>query len=51
MGAIEVPAANNINPKVAIQCEFELLCFKQTLERIDILVFQTANFGKPRHVV
>gem|GEM_PF-6369761 len=36
---------NSTYPKVAGQCEYEHLCFKQTLVRIDSLVFQTATFG------
>ena len=36
---------NSTYPKVAGQCEYEHWCFKQTLVRIDSLVFQTATFG------
>ncbi len=39
------PAGNSTYPKVAGQCKYEHLCFKQTLVRIDSLVFQIATFG------
>ncbi len=38
-------ATNSTYPKVAGHCEYEHLCFKQTLVGIDSLVFQTATFG------
>jgi hypothetical protein len=37
--------ANSTYPKVAGSCEYEHLCFKITLVRLDSLVFQTATFG------
>jgi hypothetical protein len=38
-------ANNSSYSKVAGQCEYEHLCFKKTLVRIDILLFQIATFG------
>lgn len=43
--------ANSAYPKVAAQCKFEHLFFKQALVRIDSLVFQTATFGQPPPIV
>jgi hypothetical protein len=39
------PAPNSTYPKVAGQCKYERLYFKQTLVRLVSLVFQTATFG------
>lgn len=39
------PTGNSTYPKVARQCEYEHLSFKQTLVHIHSLVFQIATFG------
>ena len=40
-----ITAHNSTYPKVAGTCEYKHLFSKQTLVRIDSLVFQTATFG------